>query len=55
MPRVSVVMPVFNSGEWIAEAISSVRAQSLREFELIIVDDGSTDQTETDHCERCTR
>ena len=46
MPRVSVVMPVFNNGEWLAEAISSVRAQSLREFELIIIDDGSTDQTE---------
>jgi len=45
MPRVSVVMPVFNSGEWLAEAIGSVRNQSLREFELIIVDDGSTDQT----------
>ena len=29
MPRVSVVMPVFNNGEWLAEAISSVRAQSL--------------------------
>ena len=46
MPKVSVVMPVFNSSEWIAEAISSVRAQSLPEFELIIVDDGSTDQTD---------
>ena len=46
MPRVSVVMPVFNNGEWLAEAIGSVRAQSLQEFELIIIDDGSTDQTE---------
>src|SRR4029079_14629921 len=46
MPRVSVVMPVFNNGEWLAEAIGSVRAQSLQEFELIIIDDGSTDKTE---------
>ena len=46
IPKVSVVMPVFNNGEWLAEAISSVRAQSLREFELIVIDDGSTDQTE---------
>ncbi len=47
MHRVSVVMPVFNSGEWLAEAINSVRTQSLAEFELIIIDDGSTDQTES--------
>jgi glycosyltransferase involved in cell wall biosynthesis len=39
-------MPVFNNGEWLAAAISSVQAQSFREFELIIIDDGSTDQTE---------
>src|SRR5437868_6554697 len=47
MHRVSVVMPVFNSGDWLAEAINSVRTQSLAEFELIIIDDGSTDQTES--------
>ncbi len=46
MPKVSVVMPVFNNSKWLVEAIRSVRTQSLRKLELIIIDDGSTDQTE---------
>jgi hypothetical protein len=44
-PKVSVVMPVFNSGAWLRQAVESIRAQSVAEFELIVVDDGSTDQT----------
>ncbi|NTZ42337.1 glycosyltransferase family 2 protein [Altererythrobacter sp. SALINAS58] len=42
-PRVSVVMIFLNSERYIAEAIESVLAQDLRDFELIMVDDGSTD------------
>jgi glycosyltransferase involved in cell wall biosynthesis len=42
-PRVSVLMPVFNGGVYLAAAIESVQAQTLEDFELIIVDDGSTD------------
>jgi len=42
-PRVSVLMPVFNGGRYLAQAIESVQAQSFDDFELIIVDDGSTD------------
>jgi hypothetical protein len=42
-PKVSVVMPVHNGEPWLADAIASVLQQTLREFELIVVDDGSTD------------
>jgi glycosyltransferase involved in cell wall biosynthesis len=41
--RISVLMPCFNHGAFIAEAVNSVRAQTLQDFEIIIVDDGSTD------------
>jgi SAM-dependent methyltransferase len=42
-PAVSVLMPMFNAARYVAEAIESVRAQTLDGWELIIVDDGSTD------------
>jgi hypothetical protein len=42
-PLVSVVMSVFNGERFLREAVSSILEQNLREFELIIIDDGSTD------------
>jgi len=44
-PTISVVMPVFNCAEYVGQAIESILAQSFTDFELIIVDDGSTDDT----------
>lgn len=45
MPKVSVIMPAYNHGKYITEAIESVLAQDFTDFELMIVDDGSTDDT----------
>lgn len=44
-PAVTVVIPAFNAEAYITEALESVRAQTLREVEVIVVDDGSTDGT----------
>ena len=45
MPEVSVVLPTYNRAYILAEAIDSVLEQSFTDFELIVVDDGSTDNT----------
>lgn len=44
-PRVSIVLPVHNGAAYLEQAISSIRSQTFRDFELICVDDGSTDET----------
>jgi glycosyltransferase involved in cell wall biosynthesis len=45
MPLVSVILPVFNSQRYLASAVGSILDQSFRDFEFIIIDDGSTDRS----------
>ena len=42
-PLVSVIMPVYNTKQWVWEAIESILDQTFKEFEFIIVDDWSND------------
>ena len=44
-PRVSVVMPAYNAERYIEEAIQSVQVQTKPDWELVVVDDCSTDTT----------
>ena len=43
--KITVMMPAYNAGEYIAEAIESVLLQTFSDFELLIINDGSTDNT----------
>ena len=45
MPLVSVIIPTYNRAAWVQEAAASVLAQTFRDYELLVVDDGSTDAT----------
>ncbi|MDD2607333.1 glycosyltransferase [Lascolabacillus sp.] len=44
-PKVSVIMPVYNTAEFVGEALGSILNQSLKEIEIIVIDDGSTDDS----------
>lgn len=44
MPKVSVVIPCYNHGEFLPETLNSVHAQTFADYEIIVVNDGSTDE-----------
>jgi len=44
-PKITVLLPVFNGGEFIAESVQSILDQSYSNFELLVINDGSTDET----------
>lgn len=45
-PNVSVVMPVFNGEAFVKEALESILNQSFKQFEIVVINDGSTDKTQ---------
>lgn len=49
--KISIIMPVYNSGLYLESAVNSILSQNLKDFELILVDDGSTDGSS----ERCDK
>ena len=45
MPAVTVLMPVYNAAAHLCEAVDSILSQTFADFELLVIDDGSTDET----------
>ena len=54
MPKVSIIVPVYNVEQYIEQCIQSLRAQSLHDIEIILVDDGSSDNSPM-LCDKYTR
>lgn len=46
-PRVSVILPVYNGGSYLRQAIESILSQTYTDFELIVINDGSTDDSQS--------
>lgn len=44
-PKISIVVPIFNTGKYLTECLDSIYKQSIKELEIICIDDGSTDDT----------
>ncbi len=44
MPKVSAVIPCYNHGQYIDEAVDSILKQTYQDVEIIVINDGSTDQ-----------
>lgn len=44
-PRISIIIPVYNAGAWLRRCLLAVRGQTLRDIEIICVDDGSSDDS----------
>ena len=45
MPPISILIPLFNKAPYIAKALDSVYAQTFSDYDCIIIDDGSTDES----------
>ena len=45
IPKISVIIPVYNADKYLEEALSSIANQTFKDFEVIAIDDGSTDKS----------
>ena len=45
MPEISVIIPTYNCAKYVSKAVKSVLEQTYKDYEIIVIDDGSTDQT----------
>ena len=45
MPTISVIVPIYNTEKYLRRCIDSVLAQTYKDFELLLIDDGSTDSS----------
>lgn len=54
-PLVSVIIPAFNYGHFVAGAVDSVLAQTIQDFEILVVEGGSTDQASADETRKLIR
>ena len=54
MPKVSIVIPIFNTEKYLKECLNSVKEQTLKDIEVICINDGSTDTSEKIIEEFCT-
>ena len=46
MPKISLIMPAYNAEKYISECLNSILSQDFDDFEVLCVNDGSTDKTE---------
>ncbi len=46
MPKISIIIPVYNTGKYIEKCLDSVKKQTMKDLEIIVVNDGSTDNSE---------
>ena len=54
MPKISIIIPVYNAEKYLKICVDSILNQTFKDFELILIDDGSSD-TSKEICEQYTR